>query len=226
MEQVIEAFSVGNVKPIRDIVYGQLRKEILEGKIQSGERIIEKEYADRFNISRTPVREALRKLEIEGFVEYIPRKGVIVKRFTLKDVEEIYEIRKSLESLAIKSAIKHIDEKYMAILKDTVEQMDVLDKKGDIEGVFNVCKSFNNIILQISSMPRLMDMINNLQEYLERFRKVTLSKDSRRLDAIREHREIFEAIIEKDIEKAQRLNEEHLDKAQKVFMDAHKLNEA
>lgn len=218
MSQTMETLGIGNVQPIRDIVYGRLRKEILEGKIKSGERIIEKEYADRLNISRTPIREALRKLEIEGFVEYIPRKGVIVKKFSIKDVVEIYEIRKSLECLAVKNMIENVDDDYINELKAIVKQMDDLERAGDIEGVFNVCKDFNQIILEASCMPRLMDMINTLQEYLVRFRRVTLSNTTRRLSAIKEHKEILQAIAERDIEKAQALMGDHLESAKQVFL--------
>ncbi len=174
-------------------------------------------YADKLNISRTPIREALRKLEIEGFVEYIPRKGVIVKGFSLNEIIEIYEIRKALECLAVKSVIKHINDDHVNKLKNIVEQMDILEGKGDFEGVFDICNDFHQTILFSSEMPRLMAMINTLQEYLERFRRVTMSKDSRRLSAIKEHKEILQSIIEKDTEKAQELLSNHIDNSKKVF---------
>lgn len=224
MEQVFGDMGINNVKPIRDIVYEQLRKTILAGNLKPGERIIEKEYADKLNISRTPVREALRKLEIEGFVEYIPRKGVVVKGFSFKDIIEIYEIRKSLECLAVKNVIKNVDDEYIEKLKSTVEQMDALESQGDIEGVFDICKDFHQTILSASEMPRLMSMINTLQEYLERFRRVTMSKDSRRLSAIKEHKEILEAIIDRDVERVQEIVSRHIDNSKEVFFAEFQLN--
>lgn len=224
MDQIFSEMEISNVKPIRDIVYEQLRKTILAGKMKPGERIVEKEYADKLNISRTPVREALRKLEMEGFVEYIPRKGVIVKEFTLKDIIEIYEIRKSLECLAVKNVIKNIKEDYIDNLKDIVEQMDILEAQGDYEGVFNICNDFHQTILSASEMPRLMNMISTLQEYLERFRRVTMSKDSRRHSAIQEHKEILEAIIDRDVKRAEKLTSEHIEKSRKVFLAEFKVD--
>jgi DNA-binding GntR family transcriptional regulator len=224
MEHIFEEVAINNVKPIRDIVYEQLRKAILAGNIKPGERIIEKEYADKLNISRTPVREALRKLEIEGFVEYIPRKGVIAKGFSFKDIIEIYEIRRALETLAVKHVIENIDDAYIDALRDIVKQVDVLEEKGDIEGVFNICKNFHETILKASSMPRLVNMINTLQEYLERFRRVTMSKSSRRLMVIQEHKEILQAIIDKDVERAQELTNEHIDKSKQVFFSEFQVN--
>jgi DNA-binding GntR family transcriptional regulator len=209
------------MKPIRDIVYENLRKAIMDGKLQSGERIVEKEYADRMNISRTPVREALRKLEIEGLVQYIPRKGVVVNGFTKEDVIEIYKIRKNLEALAIRQVVEEITDEELVKLEELVEEMERADKAGDKERVFTTCKEFNELLLNISRMPRLKGMVNMLQEYLERFRRITMSKASRRSSAIKEHRAIFQAIKEKDGRKAETLVWEHLDASEKVFFQSN-----
>ncbi len=219
MGQNFEETSISNVKPIRDIVYSKVKRDILEGRLKPGERIIEKEYAEKLNISRTPIREALRKLEIAGFVYYIPRKGIVVKSFKIKDVEEIYEILKSLESLAVKKMIQNIDDNHINNIKALIEKMDVLEGLGDMEGVLDTCKSFNKIILKASCMPRLIEMINNIYQHLERFKRITLYDDSRRLDAIKEHIDILQAIIEKDIQRSQDLVCRHIKKAKEVCLD-------
>lgn len=223
MNQLLNA-GIGNVKPIRDIVYENLRKAILEGKIQPEERIVEKEYAEKLNISRTPIREALRKLEIEGFVEYIPRKGVIVKGFSLKDIMEIYEIRKSLESLAAKHAIKNIDEENIKELKNIIQKMDEAERNGNVDQVYEVCNLYHQVILDISQMPRLKAMVSTLQDYLERFRKVTMAKEIRRMEAIKEHKEILQAIIEKDEQKAEAIVSKHIEGSRKVFLANFRVN--
>jgi len=215
---ILENTMINNVKPIRDIVYEQLREAILKGELKPGERIIEKDYADRLNISRTPIREALRKLETEGFVEYIPRKGVVVKSFNVNDIKEIYEIRKVLECFAVRKAIENIDDSSMEKLKATVEQMYLLEEQGDIKGVFEICQEFNEVIFNATGMPRLVDIINTLKEFIERFRRVTMSKSYRRLEAIKEHKGIYEAIIERDIEKAEKLVYEHLTNSERVCL--------
>lgn len=217
VDQTFETVDISNIKPIRDIVYENLRKAIMDGKLQSGERIVEKDYADRMNISRTPVREALRKLEIEGLVQYIPRKGVVVNGFTKEDVIEIYTIRKALEGLAMRQVVEEITDEELAKLEKLVDDMEAADKAGDKEKVFTTCKEFNELLLNISRMPRLKGMVNMLQEYLERFRRITMSKSSRRSSAIKEHRAIFQAIKEKDAQKAEALVWEHLDASEKVF---------
>lgn len=214
-----EDMDMSNVKPIRDIVYEYLRKAVMDGELKPGERIIEKEYADKMKISRTPIREALRKLETEGFVEYIPRKGVVVKGFTIKDIIEIYAIRKSLESLAMGYVIENIRDQELERLKGLVKKMGEADKECDIEGVFGICQEFNEVLLNASRMPRLTGMINTLHEYLERFRRITMAKASRRTDAIREHNEILQAVIDKDVKKAEKLVWNHLEASQRIFLE-------
>lgn len=214
-----QAMDMSNVKPIRDIVYEYLRKAVMDGELKPGERIIEKEYAEKMKISRTPIREALRKLESEGFVEYIPRKGVVVKGFTVKDIVEIYAIRRSLEGLAMRYVVENISEQELVKLKSLVKDMEEADKEGRIEDVFSTCKEFNEVILNASRMPRLRDLINTLHEYLERFRRITMAKSTRRADAINEHRLILQAIINKDGKAAEALVWDHLDASQKVFVE-------
>ncbi|MGE5630136.1 MAG: GntR family transcriptional regulator [Caulobacteraceae bacterium] len=214
-----DAMDMSNIKPIRDIVYEYLRKAVMEGELRPGERIIEKEYAEKLKISRTPIREALRKLETEGFVEYIPRKGVVVKGFTSKDIIEIYAIRKSLEGLAMKYVVENINEQEIEKLKSLVKHMKEADSAGNIEDVFVTCQEFNEVILNASRMPRLRDLINTLHEYLERFRRITMAKASRRADAIKEHSQILDAILDKDAKRAEKLVWEHLEASQKVFFN-------
>lgn len=224
MGQIFEYSLLDNVKPIRDIVYEQLRKAILDGNIKPGERIVENDYAEMLNISRTPVREALRKLEIEGFVEYIPRKGVVVKGFSLKDIIEIFEIRKSLECLAIRCVVENITDDDIEKLKEIVRNMEQAGREDNIEGVINICQEFHDTILDVSSMPRLRSMISTLQEYLGRFKRVTLAKTSRRANAIKEHKEILQAIIDRDIDKAEELIVRHIDASKKAFLEGYKIS--
>lgn len=222
MENLFNEINIPEVKTIRDIVYECLRTKIVEGNIKPGERIIEKDFAELMNISRTPVREALRKLESEGFVQCIPRKGALVSEFSIKDILEIYAIRQALEELAIKSCIQNITEEEINKLVQLTEEMDLCDKKGDIETVFEVCKKFNDTILTASKMPKLKSLIDTLQEHLVKFRRITMSKPARRKEAISEHKEILKAVIDRDEERAERLVGEHLEASQKVFLKSFK----
>ncbi|MFT9497511.1 GntR family transcriptional regulator [Anaerosolibacter sp.] len=219
MDQYFGAVNIANVKPIRDIVYENLRKAIMDGKLQPGERIVEKDYAEKMNISRTPIREALRKLEIEGLVQYIPRKGVVVNGFNHEDIVEIYAIRKALEGLAMKYVIQKITEEEIGKLKKLTDCMESSNAAGDYESLFNTCKEFNEVILRASRMPKITGLINTMQEYLERFRRITMSKRTRRESAIQEHKAILQAIIDRDAERAERLVYEHLDASERVFFE-------
>jgi len=214
----MEDFDNSELKPIRDIVYESLRTAILKGDLKAWDRIVEKDYADKFNISRTPVREAIRKLEIEGFIEYVPRKGVVVKSFDAKEIMEIFSIRIALECLAVKSAINNIDEKEIGMLVKIVEEMEKADVRGNIIELYRLCKEFNEVLLNASKMPRLITIINTMQDYLERFRKITLAQRVRRTNAITEHRAILQAILNKEERKAQQLVAKHLEGAQKSLL--------
>ena len=113
-------------RPIREIAYDVLKKAIITGEIPAGERIVETEYADRLHISRTPLREALRKLERDGLVEYVMRRGVIVHAFTTEDVDQIYTIRNSLEMLTLPYIIENATAEDIAALREKLAEMDKL----------------------------------------------------------------------------------------------------
>lgn len=219
MEGLLNNFDPNSVKPIRDIVYETLRTAILQGEIKSGQRIVEKEYAEKFRISRTPVREALRKLETEGFVQYIPRKGVVVRAFETGDIIEIYKIRVALESMAIASAIENITETQTLQLREVLDRMEKAGRQGDAAELTQMCRLFNGIIMDASRMPRLTGLINTLQDYLEKFRKISLSGEKRRNAAITEHKAILQAILDKDSEKARRCVHDHLEGAKKALLE-------
>lgn len=209
---------LSDIKPIRDIVYENLKKAILDGQLKSGDRIVEKDFAEKMNISRTPVREAIRKLETEGLVEYIPRKGVVVKSFSVDDIIEICDIRKSLECLAIKQIIKKITAVEIKKLTALIEAAEEANKKGDAETVIKATKEFNEMILNTSKRPMLISILNTLEEYLERFRRVTLSDEERRITAINEHKGIFQAILNKDVKQAENLVIKHIDMVEKALL--------
>ena len=124
-------------RPIREIAYEVLKKAIITGEIPAGERIVETDYADRLHISRTPLREALRKLERDGLVEYVMRRGVVVRAFTIDDVREIYTIRNALEMLTLPSIVEN------ATQEDKIAASKAADRLLSLEGVlasFVLCR--------------------------------------------------------------------------------------
>lgn len=218
MEELIKNTNFNQSKPIREVVYESLRKTIISGVIPVGERIIEKEFAEKLNISRTPVREALRMLEMEELVEYLPRVGVVVKRISVEDVIEIYKIRHNLEVLASVTAMENITESEIKDIEDLLDLTEQKNREGDVKEVIRLFGVFNSKIYEASKMKRLAGMISKLNEYLQRFRNISISENERREKALREHREILKAIVEKDKESIDGIIKKHLDYSLDIVM--------
>lgn len=211
MEEFVKNTNFNQNKPIREIVYESLRKTIISGIIPVGERIVEKEYAERLNISRTPVREALSRLEMEELVEYLPRVGMVIKRISVEDVIEIYKIRHNLEVLATTTAMENITKDEIKEIEDLLTLTEQKNEEGDVEEVIRLFGEFNSSIYKASRMKRLAGMISRLNEYLQRFRNISISEDERREKALKEHREILEAIVHKDKVGIEDIIKRHLD---------------
>lgn len=218
MDELIIPRNITDVKPIRDIIYEYLRKAIMDGMIKPGERIIERSYAEKFNASRTPIREALRKLEMEGFVEYIPRRGVVAKGLDQNEIAEIYAIRRSLESLAIRSAVANITIEQVNLLEKIVDEAFTASESDNYELVVKQLRKFDEVMLDASQMPRLKKMISGLQESLRYYRKLNLASEKRRKIAVKEHAKILQAIIAKDSLQAENLLCEHIDRAKESLL--------
>lgn len=218
MSDLFNNINFDSVKPIRDVVYEYLRTAIINGLIKPGERLVEKEYAEKFNISRTPVREALRKLEIEGLVENIPRRGDIVKGIDLNDMMEIFAIRQALEPLIVKTAMENLTPEAITRLQETVDKMTFHDNLDDTPAVLTSFQAFHDILLDLSNMPRLSSIISQLKDYLGRFRTMSLSSPERRIQAIKEHKEILQAIIANDNQTAEQLLAAHLASARQSLL--------
>lgn len=211
MDEFVRNTNFNQSKPIRETVYESLRKTIISGIVPVGERIVEKEYAEKLNISRTPVREALSRLEMEELVEYIPRTGVVVKRISVEDVIEIYKIRHNLEVLAATTAMENITEDEIEEIEELLAITEQKNEEGDIEEVIRLFGEFNSSIYKASRMKRLAGMISKLNEYLQRFRNISIAESERREKALREHREIIDAIIRKNKNDIDDIVKRHLD---------------
>lgn len=205
-------------KSMREKVYDTLKQMIIDGVIKSGERIIETEYSNKFQISRTPIREAIRMLELEGLVESQTTGGVIVKTLTREEISEIYKIRIALESLIIEEIIKKINnqdiKKLEKVLKNTKKAFEV----KDIEKVFSLFTEFNQILYDIASLPKVTGMINNINLYLKRFRKLSIDNPSRKEEAFEDHVQILEAIKNKELSTAISINRMHLEKSMNFIL--------
>lgn len=219
----LERFKLNKPKPIRDQVYDYLRQAVLNGHLQPGERVVETEIAEHFGISRMPVREALRKLEIEGLIETIPRKGNVVRKIEPDTVEEIFAIRQLLEPFVAKMAMERITAEEIESLKRSIERAEKAYQNGSREELLEQFREFNDTLSSASKMPLLVSILDNLKDHLIRFRTVTLSQEKRVAVAIEEHREILNAIIQKDEEGMQQLIKEHLEGARRLIYTQREL---
>lgn len=206
-------------KTLNEIVFEGIRKAIIKGILPIGERINEKEYAERMNISRTPIREALNRLEKEGLVECIPHYGVIVKKITIDDAKEIYQIRKALDILATKNAMKLMTKKQFEELRNLLEETEKLNEQNeDLDVVIKLFSEFNGKIYQYSHMPRLTNMVTKLREYLMRFRDISLRGEERRKKALSEHWMIYRAMCNQDETQVNMIIKEHLSYSEKFII--------
>lgn len=210
MDEFVKNTDLSQNRPLKDVVYESLRKTLIEGKIPVGERFIEKEYSDRLNISRTPVRDSLKQLEAEGLIKYVPRTGVIVNRITRDDVIEIYKIRNSLELLVATESMKHITQTDAENLYKLLDMTELANKEGKTDEVIHLFTKFNNQLYDLSNMKILPTMISNLNSYLHRFRIISIEDSSRREKALLEHKQIIDAIVAKDRYLAEMIIKKHL----------------
>lgn len=210
MDEFVKNTDLSQNRPLKEVVYESLRKTLIEGKVPVGERFIEKEYSDRLNISRTPVRESLKQLEVEGLVKYIPRTGVVVNRITRDDVIEIYKIRNSLELLVVTEAMKYVTEDDIKNISNLLDETEKANSEGNIDEVIKLFSKFNSELYELSNMKMLPNMISNLNSYLHKFRTISIEDDNRREKAIIEHRHILNAILSKDRDLAEMIIKKHL----------------
>jgi DNA-binding GntR family transcriptional regulator len=207
-------------RPIREEVFLSLRNAILKGQFKLGERLVEKELAKKMGISRTPIREALRKLDLEGLVKYTPRKGVIVAGVSAKDALEIYPIRAVLEGLAARSAATNRSNEELAKLEDLLSKMKECIEKNTIDQFIAFHSCFHNTFAKASKNLRLYQMIISLRDYVRNFATISYSLSDRLLYGWEEHYEIADAIAKRDDERAERAAKTHIMQAKEAFLKA------
>jgi len=211
MDDLMITAQISEVKQLRDIIFEHLRQEILDGNLKPEERLIERDIAAKLNVSRTPIREALRKLESEGFVEHVPRKGVVVHGFNITEIEEIYDIRKELECLVVRKAISNITGHDIEILEVILKELEDEGNGDQVQVTAKGLHAFDEVILNMTKMPLLKNFVHSLKDSLIRYQKINLSHAPRRKSAIDEHKAILQAIIDKDAARAELLTMEHID---------------
>ncbi len=197
--------------PLRDVVFKTLREAILRGDLKPGERLMELQLASKLGVSRTPIREAIRMLEQEGLAVTIPRKGAEVAQMTLKDMEDVLEIREALDELAVQIACTKITKEQLAQLEEIKEEFEQLSTAGDdVKKIAEADVLFHDVIYEATCNPKLVSILSNLREQVYRYR-VEYLKDSRNYPIlIREHEEILEGLRARNVEMATGAMHEHV----------------
>ncbi|MDE6950490.1 MAG: GntR family transcriptional regulator [Lachnospiraceae bacterium] len=194
---------------LRGRVFHKLREDILSGKYKEHEELKEVAIGEELGVSRTPVREAFRQLELEGLIQIIPNKGAFVTGITVKDVKDIYMIRSRLEGLCARWATEHITEEQMEEMEENVYLTEFHAKKGHMEQIAELDNRFHDILYEACDSKMLEHLLKDYHNYVLRIRRKTLVTD-RATVSNNEHRMIMEAIRDKDADKAENLANMHM----------------
>lgn len=208
-----------NTYHIRDSVFSILRSAILDGKLKPGEHLVERDIAAQMRISRTPVREAIRKLENEQLVTHIPRRGVFVAGFTQEDVREIETIRMALESLCCRIAAQKITEAELNRLEAMNEELFQAGKKGAAEQAVAVNRRFHDEIYKSAKSPHLYYFVSTLREYIQRFTSVAYTRPGRVEAVYKEHQELLAYLRRHDSDGAYEAAKRHVEQSSQVFLE-------
>ena len=208
--------------PLRDVVFNTLRKAILKGELKPGERLMEIALADKLGVSRTPIREAMRKLELEGLVVMVPRKGAQVANITEKDLNDVLEVRIALENMAIEKACARMTKEDIEELESAAKDFQKIIASGSLVEMAEADEEFHEKIYRASGNARLMQVLSNLREQIYRYRIEYLKDEDTRQQLVQEHAMMTRAIRERDVEKAQELSFEHLENQRKAII--HSIN--
>ena len=184
--------------PLRDVVFNTLREAILKGDLKPGERLMELQLASRLGVSRTPIREAIRMLEQEGLAVTMPRRGAEVAKMTLKDMEDVLEIRDALDEMAVRLACERISDGQIGRLVEVKEAFEASTKSGDVRNIADSDVRFHDIIYEATGNPKLVTMLNNLREQVYRYRVEYIKDPQNYPNLIREHETIAACIRSRD----------------------------
>ena len=220
MDNRLAPIKLDSYQPLREVVCESLREAIRNGVLKPGERIMEIQLAEELGVSRTPVREAIRKLELEGYVVMMPRRGTYVASMSIRDINEIFELRTALESLSNGLAADHITDEELEHLQRLLVIIGGYIKEGNIEKIVETDIEFHDMMYHAARNTRLVGIISNLRDQLTRFRTLSMSYPGRLEATIEEHRLIVEAIARGDRKAASKAAERHMENSEKTLLKA------
>ena len=208
--------------PLRDVVFNTLRQAILTGELKPGERLMEIHLADQLGVSRTPIREAIRKLELEGLVTMIPRRGAEVAQITEKSMNDVLEVRRAVDALCVELACERITKEELQHLAEAcdafAEEAKKSEKEKDVKLLAQKDVALHDIIVQATGNQRLIQLVNTLSEQMYRYRFEYLKDFSQHEKLVEEHRIIYENIVRKNRETACEAARIHIDNQKKAII--------
>lgn len=214
--------TINEYLPLRDIVFNTLRKAILKGELAPGERLMEKQLAEKMGVSRTPIREAIRKLELEGLVIMVPRKGAEVAMITEQDIKDVLEVRAALEGLAVNLACQKMSKEDIDKLLLVNDDFTKAAKNMDIDQVIEKDVEFHDVIYTSTKNKKLIQIISNLREQIYRFRVEYIRQMIDFSSLAAEHEEIVNAIVDRDGKLAREFASKHVENQEKAVIGAIK----
>ena len=218
MEKKLAPINLNSYQPLREVVCETLRDAIRKGVLKPGERLMEIQLAEELGVSRTPVREAIRKLELEGFVVMIPRRGTYVADISIKDITEIYEVRTCLDVLAAGLAAERITDEELDTMNGYLHEIGQHVANRDMNKIVEVDTAFHDVLYNASRNERLRSIINNLREQLTGIRGRSMSYPGRLVETMDEHRNLVDAIASRDVERAQHAALVHIENAEHTLL--------
>ncbi len=204
--------------PLRDVVFNTLRQAILTGELKPGERLMEIHLADKLGVSRTPIREAIRKLELEGLVTMIPRRGAEVAQITEKSMSDVLEVRRALDALCVELACDRITAAELEQLKEACDGFEAAVKTREVKKIAQADVALHDIIVRATGNQRLIQLVNNLSEQMYRYRFEYIKDSSQHGRLVEEHRIIYQSIVGKDKETASQAAKTHIDNQKKSII--------
>ena len=215
MQGKLSPVVVNSYQPLREIVCEVLRDAIRGGVLKPGEWLKENDLADELLVSRTPVREAIRKLEQEGYVVTVPRRGAYVASVSIRDINEIFEIRAALELAA-----ERITEEEQERLERLLVAIGRAIEEHDMERIVQTDIEFHELLYQAARNERLLTIIGNLREQLTRFRTISMSYPGRLKATLEEHRSLVDAIGSGDARRARKMAAKHMENSEQTLLCA------
>lgn len=222
MKSKLSKVNFNDYMPLREVIFNTLREAIIIGELKPGERLMEVQLAEKMGVSRTPVREAIRKLELEGLVHMMARRGAQVADLSMKDIMDVLEVRASLDGLATALATTRITADELKELNHVSQQFVQFVEKENLQGAIKKDVEFHEIIYRSARNDKLIQIAINLREQIQRFRVIYLKDFTNAKDIIKEHNDIYQAIQRRDTQLAQALAQKHISRQEESIINSLK----